>query len=190
MPQPLTTHVTKTKAFAFLYCLTIYIQYCTWSEPSQADDGWWFPGTSPSVNQFYLLLNATTTKLRKEAEGKMQRKLELIIILLFQLLILFGLWLHSSSHNSHINQTVAEDRLTEPTQTPKGKTTEVLTKLSSCPETSPHLVGPLYVEFNWDRTMEAVRTVLGSTLLEGGRYKPPDCISHHKVSIVKIWYFN
>ena len=134
----------------------------------------------------------------------MQTKLLLLLtVILLQLLILFGLWLHSR----HINRLVADGKPTVPSQNfwlYKGKTTEVQKPSlaeqlqnfwlyngkireaqkapSSCPETSPHLVGPLHVEFNYSRTMEDVRTNLSSTLLEGGRYKPPDCISHQRVS--------
>lgn len=59
---------------------------------------------------------------------------------------------------------------------------EALEKPGGCPETPPGLVGPLLVEFS-KRTLEEVRVKVGSPLQEGGRYKPPDCISQHKVKL-------
>lgn len=53
--------------------------------------------------------------------------------------------------------------------------------LGPCPETPPNLVGPLRVEFDDKRTLDEVRKEIGSPLGMGGRYKPPDCNSRHKV---------
>lgn len=53
--------------------------------------------------------------------------------------------------------------------------------LGPCPDTPPNLVGPLIVEFTAKRTWAEVRKEVGSPLQEGGRYKPPDCLSKHKV---------
>lgn len=53
--------------------------------------------------------------------------------------------------------------------------------LGPCPAEPPGLVGPLRVEFNVQRTLESVRNDIGS-LEMGGRYRPPDCVSKHKVS--------
>lgn len=58
-----------------------------------------------------------------------------------------------------------------------------LTTLGSCPETPPGLVGPLRVEFDFNRTWHDVRKKLGLSLQMGGKSKPPDCISNHKVRI-------
>ncbi|XP_044195971.1 beta-1,4-galactosyltransferase 1-like [Thunnus albacares] len=56
--------------------------------------------------------------------------------------------------------------------------------LVPCPDTPPNLLGPLNVEFNYKRTMDEVKKEVGAPLQEGGRYKPPDCISRHKVAII------
>ena len=66
-------------------------------------------------------------------------------------------------------------------------TTDAPKVLPPCPENPPRLVGPLRVEFDWSRTMESVKAELKDILLQhatekGGRYKPPDCVSRHKVS--------
>ncbi|XP_070784294.1 beta-1,4-galactosyltransferase 2-like [Enoplosus armatus] len=65
-----------------------------------------------------------------------------------------------------------------PTLVPKNKT------LGPCPDTPPRLVGPLRVEFNSKRTLDEVRKEISSPLQQGGRYRPPDCISKQKVAII------
>lgn len=67
-------------------------------------------------------------------------------------------------------------------QTTTGRAvTPVATTLGPCPETPPVLVGPLRVEFDFNRTWHDVRKEITHSLQKGGRYKPPDCISNHKV---------
>ncbi|XP_044032635.1 beta-1,4-galactosyltransferase 1-like [Siniperca chuatsi] len=56
--------------------------------------------------------------------------------------------------------------------------------LGPCPETPPNLLGPLHVEFNNKQTLDEVRKKVSAPLQEGGRYKPPDCISKQKVAII------
>ena len=123
----------------------------------------------------------------------MQIRVVIISIMLFQLVILFGLWLHSN-YISVIQKMTGDtssvnSRHTVLTIEPECDRSQNATAgtLACCPQTSPHLVGPFRVEFNWDRTMESVRADLNSTLLEGGRYKPTDCISRHKVSKWMNW---
>ncbi|XP_070842396.1 beta-1,4-galactosyltransferase 1-like [Chaetodon trifascialis] len=53
-----------------------------------------------------------------------------------------------------------------------------------CPDTPPKLFGPLRVEFNVERTLDEVTNDISSPLQVGGRYKPTDCISQHKVAII------
>lgn len=53
--------------------------------------------------------------------------------------------------------------------------------LEPCPDTPPHLSGPLFVEFNSKRSLDDIRKDMGPVLKEGGRYKPPDCIALQKV---------
>lgn len=53
--------------------------------------------------------------------------------------------------------------------------------LEPCSDTSPKLLGPFWVDFHHDRTWADVRKKASVSLQEGGRYKPSDCISKHKV---------
>lgn len=63
----------------------------------------------------------------------------------------------------------------------RGAVTPVQATLGSCAETPPALLGPLRVEFDFNRTWHDVRKKLSLSLQMGGRYKPPDCISNRKV---------
>lgn len=56
--------------------------------------------------------------------------------------------------------------------------------LGPCPEAPPNLVGPLYVGFDFGRTLEDVRTLFSSSLEAGGRFKPRDCVAKQKVAII------
>lgn len=75
----------------------------------------------------------------------------------------------------------APEASTEASTKAKRMTTPVNVTLGPCPETPPNLVGSLHVEFDYKRTLDEVRKEVGSPLGVGGRYKPPDCISKHKV---------
>uniref|UniRef100_A0A3Q2NVG6 Beta-1,4-galactosyltransferase n=1 Tax=Fundulus heteroclitus TaxID=8078 RepID=A0A3Q2NVG6_FUNHE len=78
-----------------------------------------------------------------------------------------------------------ESQVTELSHTKEVMPTTPRSKiLEPCPETPPNLVGPLHVEFNSQRLLEEVKEQVGSPLLVGGRYKPHDCISQHKVAII------
>lgn len=55
-------------------------------------------------------------------------------------------------------------------------------KLDSCPATSPHLIGIVNVTFQ-NRTLAEVLRI-NNKLLPGGRYRPLDCIAHHKTAII------
>ncbi|KAM9839312.1 beta-1,4-galactosyltransferase 1-like [Aulostomus maculatus] len=56
--------------------------------------------------------------------------------------------------------------------------------LAPCPDTPPNLLGSLVVSFNYGLTMDEVRQEVSAPLLEGGRYKPLDCVSQQKVAII------
>lgn len=53
--------------------------------------------------------------------------------------------------------------------------------LELCPDIPPDLVGPLHVDFDFKRTLDDVRQEFQSSLQKGGRFKPSECISRHKV---------
>lgn len=81
----------------------------------------------------------------------------------------------------------------KPTKAPKDvkettwTTAAVYSTLGPCPDSPPKLVGPLRVEFDYERTWEEVTAEASPALQEGGRYKPPDCISKHKVGKFNKW---
>lgn len=52
--------------------------------------------------------------------------------------------------------------------------------LEPCPDTPPNLLGPFHVDFHHNRAWDEVRKKV-SALVEGGRHKPTECISSHKV---------
>lgn len=53
--------------------------------------------------------------------------------------------------------------------------------LEPCPDDPPNLIGPFLVEFNVNRSWNEVRRKISSPLQDGGRHKPPNCVSKHKV---------
>ncbi|XP_034038148.1 beta-1,4-galactosyltransferase 1-like [Thalassophryne amazonica] len=55
--------------------------------------------------------------------------------------------------------------------------------LEECPETSPLLVGPLWVEFNIPVTLEQIKQE-NPNLMSGGRFRPKDCTAQQKVAII------
>ncbi|CDQ58923.1 unnamed protein product [Oncorhynchus mykiss] len=55
--------------------------------------------------------------------------------------------------------------------------------LEKCPDPSPHLVGPLRVEFSTPVSLDTVRKE-NPGLQEGGRYKPHDCVALQKVALI------
>lgn len=85
--------------------------------------------------------------------------------------------LHQQANKFWRDET--EEHVTRGSVTPQLTTPQ--TTLGSCPETSPDLVGPLRVEFDFSLTWHDVRKKLSHSLQMGGRYQPPDCISNHKV---------
>lgn len=55
------------------------------------------------------------------------------------------------------------------------------TTLGPCPDTPSNLVGPLWVDFHHSHTWNKVRKDVSAQLQDGGRYKPRECFSEHKV---------
>ncbi|XP_067839503.1 beta-1,4-galactosyltransferase 1-like isoform X2 [Heptranchias perlo] len=55
--------------------------------------------------------------------------------------------------------------------------------LQPCPETSPHLVGPLRIEFSQSVNLEEVKKI-NPFVREGGRFTPAECIALQKVAVI------
>lgn len=77
---------------------------------------------------------------------------------------------------------ISQKKTEIPTTNVSAAASEVV--LGACPDTPPKLVGPIHVDFFIKRTLDEVRMELKGSLLEGGRYKPTECISKHKVAII------
>ncbi|XP_033841734.1 beta-1,4-galactosyltransferase 1-like [Periophthalmus magnuspinnatus] len=63
------------------------------------------------------------------------------------------------------------------------KSNETEADLPDCPETPPALVGPLRVEFYFTVKLDALRQQYQG-ILQGGKYKPPNCKSKQKVAVI------
>lgn len=63
------------------------------------------------------------------------------------------------------------------------------TTLEPCPDDPPDLIGPFSVEFGHTRTWNEVRKKISSPLQDGGRHKPTNCVSKHKVTTSLEHYF-
>lgn len=53
--------------------------------------------------------------------------------------------------------------------------------LEPCPDDPPNLIGPFSVEFSHNRSWNEVRRKISAPLQDGGRHKPNNCVSKHKV---------
>lgn len=53
--------------------------------------------------------------------------------------------------------------------------------LKLCSNDPPNLIGPFSVEFSHNRSWNEVRRKVSVSLRDGGRHKPGDCASEHKV---------
>lgn len=53
--------------------------------------------------------------------------------------------------------------------------------LKPCPDRPANLIGPFSVDFSHSSTWNEVRRKISSPLQDGGRHKPADCVSKHKV---------
>ncbi|XP_029698854.1 beta-1,4-galactosyltransferase 1-like [Takifugu rubripes] len=56
--------------------------------------------------------------------------------------------------------------------------------LKPCSDDSPNLIGPFSLEFSHNRSWNEVRRKISASLRDGGRHKPGDCVSKHKVAII------
>ncbi|XP_078070295.1 beta-1,4-galactosyltransferase 1 [Mustelus asterias] len=56
-------------------------------------------------------------------------------------------------------------------------------RLQPCPETSPHLVGPLKIEFSQLVSLEGAKKI-NPLVREGGRFTPVECTALQKVAII------
>ncbi|XP_024268705.1 beta-1,4-galactosyltransferase 1 isoform X2 [Oncorhynchus tshawytscha] len=69
------------------------------------------------------------------------------------------------------------------TTTNTTSTTTLWNKFEKCSDPSPHLVGPLKVEFSTPVSLDTVRKE-NPGLQGGGRYKPQDCAALQKVALI------
>lgn len=53
--------------------------------------------------------------------------------------------------------------------------------LEPCPDDPPNLIGPFSVDFSHNRSWNEVRSKISAPLQDGGRHKPKNCVSKHKV---------
>lgn len=72
-----------------------------------------------------------------------------------------------------------DELLEERIQFPNEERTNV--SLEPCPDEPPNLIGPFSVEFNHNRSWNEVRSKISAPLQNGGRHKPNNCVSKHKV---------
>ncbi|CAL8292997.1 unnamed protein product [Lota lota] len=100
-------------------------------------------------------------------------------------------WLHhdhSAIHDHHTPRNTVVERSPATDVTREQQRNSIILNSSSpmhpCPLSPPGLVGPLRIEFDWNRTMNDVRKECSEHLQEGGRYQPLECISQHKVAII------
>lgn len=56
-----------------------------------------------------------------------------------------------------------------------------LDTLEPCPDRPPNLIGPFSVDFSHSYNWDKVRRKISTPLHDGGRHKPSDCVSKHKV---------
>ncbi|XP_024254419.1 beta-1,4-galactosyltransferase 1 isoform X2 [Oncorhynchus tshawytscha] len=85
-------------------------------------------------------------------------------------------------HGIHLPNTTTTTT-NNTTTTTTTTTTTSWKKLEKCPDLSPHLVGPLRVEFSTPVSLDTVRKE-NPGLQEGGRYKPHDCVALQKVALI------
>ncbi|XP_052320629.1 beta-1,4-galactosyltransferase 1-like isoform X1 [Oncorhynchus keta] len=86
-------------------------------------------------------------------------------------------------HDIHLPNTTTTTTNNTTTTTTTSTTTTSWKKLEKCPDPSPHLVGPLRVEFSTPVSLDTVRKE-NPGLQEGGRYKPHDCVALQKVALI------
>lgn len=53
--------------------------------------------------------------------------------------------------------------------------------LEPCPDRPPNLIGPFLVDLSHPCSWDEVRRKISNPLQDGGRHKPADCVSKHKV---------
>lgn len=53
--------------------------------------------------------------------------------------------------------------------------------LKPCPDRPPNLIGPFSVDFSHSLTWNEVSRKISTPLQDGGRHKPAECVSKHKV---------
>ncbi|XP_063341112.1 beta-1,4-galactosyltransferase 1-like [Pelmatolapia mariae] len=85
--------------------------------------------------------------------------------------------------NQQSNNNISKSQNTDPVVSYGKVLEQPVKKLEKCPETSPLLVGPLKVEFNFTVDLELVKKE-NPNVQPGGRFKPKDCEALQKVAII------
>uniref|UniRef100_A0A667YR19 Beta-1,4-galactosyltransferase n=1 Tax=Myripristis murdjan TaxID=586833 RepID=A0A667YR19_9TELE len=102
-----------------------------------------------------------------------------VFICLFTLVCVIAVLLYTSS-DPILLKNLRHMMITEK----KGTSANLSKSLQPCPDVPPKLVGPLFITFDQHRTMDGVKKDVGSSLQEGGRFKPPNCLSLQKVAVI------
>lgn len=126
----------------------------------------------------------------------MQKSFSIFIVLCAVVTVMTGIWFVLYSQSISLNVSFPNDFMRNATITInraikkhlcEGLEEETLffkeesNSLKPCSDNPPNLIGPFSVEFSHNRSWNEVRRKYSASLQDGGRHKPGDCTSKHKV---------